>query len=134
MRVAGLRWLKVRGFSSRGTALAADRPAPSSTETTGGRRAAVRRGAVGLLATALVTGSFAATATTAGAATTPVTLALTSGTFAPQGNTPKALPAATTPALVGTENTRTGTIKPATLTIPPQPQSNTGTKGNDQDL
>ena len=29
---------------------------------------------------------------------------------------------------MGTENTRTGTIKPATLTIPPQPQSNTGTK------
>jgi Big-like domain-containing protein len=82
-----------------------------------------------VLATALITGSFVGlSATVASAATTPVTLALTSGTFAPQGNTPKALPAATTPALVGAENTRTGTIKPATLTIPPQPQSNTGTK------
>ena len=63
----------------------------------------------GLSAIAIITGSFVGlSATVASAATTSFTMALTSGTFAPQGNTPKALPAATTPALTGNENTRTG--------------------------
>jgi hypothetical protein len=64
----------------------------------------------------------------AGAATTSVSMDLVSGAFAPQGNPPKTLPPATTPALIGSEKTRTGAIKTGTLTIPTQPENNTGTK------
>ena len=88
---------------------------------------------------AMVTGSFAGlSATAASAATTPactatratgtctVSLGLTSGTFAPQGNTPKALPSLSSPAFTGIESS-TGSIRTATVTIPTMPQSNTGT-------
>jgi len=103
MRVAGLRWLKVRVFPGGGGAPAADRPTPMS-ETTVGRRSSVRRGAAGLLATALVTGSFVGLSTTvASAATIPactthvtgtcvVTLTMTSGSFGVHGNTAAVLP------------------------------------------
>ena len=83
----------------------------------------------GRSAIAIITGSFVGlSATVASAAsTTPVSLALTSGTFAPQGNTPKALPSMVTPALAGEETTVTGNIKTAALIVPPQPETNTGT-------
>jgi Bacterial Ig-like domain (group 3)/Immunoglobulin I-set domain len=141
MRVARLRWLKVRIFSSEGTAPAADRPAPRSTsETTGGpgRRSfgSINRGGgivrgtvVTLLASVVATTSLVGVLATAASAatTTPVSMDLSSGTFGPQGNTPRALPATTTPGLTGTENETTGAISTATLTIPPQPEKNTGT-------
>jgi Bacterial Ig-like domain (group 3)/Immunoglobulin I-set domain len=84
MRVAGLRWLKVRGFSGGGTAPAVDCPTPSSTpETTGGRGRRSfasangrRSGLAGLLATLLVAGVFGgalsgAFPSSAGATTNP---------------------------------------------------------------
>ena len=75
----------------------------------------VRKGIAGLSAVAIVASAFVgvlgvATATGAGAATAPVSLDLASGTFGPQGNPPKTLPTTTTPALTGTENTKTGAI------------------------
>jgi Big-like domain-containing protein len=93
----------------------------------------VRKGIAGLSAVAIVASAFVgvlgvATATEAGAATAPVSLDLASGTFAPQGNPPKTLPAATTPALTGSENTKTGVIAGASLIIPTQPEDNTGTR------
>ena len=93
----------------------------------------MRKGIAGLSAVAIVASAFVgvlgvATATGAGAATAPVSLGLASGTFAPQGNPPKTLPATTTPALTGTENSKTGAITGASLIIPTQPENNTGTE------
>ena len=128
MRVIGLRWLKVRGFSSGGTAPPADRPAPSSTpESTGGRgrRSFARKGAIGVLATALVTGSFVGlSATVASAATTSFTMAMTAGQFGVHNNPPATLPPPG--SLAGSEDPTNGAISGATISLSPYHTTNTG--------
>ena len=141
MRVARLRWLKVRIFTTGspvneqqisggggGRSLASDGSAPSSKfETTGGRgrRSFARRSAAGLLATALVTGSFVGlSATVASAATTSFTMNMTAGQFGVRGNPPATLPPPG--SFAGTESSTTGEIAGATLSLSSYHTTNTG--------
>jgi hypothetical protein len=97
----------------------------------GGKRARrfLYRSCIGIVTVCLLSSSLVGMFEgAAGAATTSVSMDLASGTFAPQGNTPKTLPPATSAALIGSEKTRTGAIKTATVTIPEQAENNTGTK------
>jgi hypothetical protein len=103
------------------------------TRRMGGAGGRLHRAMAGLLATVLVTGLFGGVlggvlATEASAATKSVSLNMTSGAFAPQGNPPKTLPPLATPAFTATETPRTGSFKAGILTIPVQHENNTGTK------
>ncbi|MGC1580133.1 MAG: Ig-like domain-containing protein, partial [Candidatus Acidiferrales bacterium] len=64
----------------------------------------------------------------ASASTFAVSLDMTAGTFATQGGAPGPLPTMATPAFTATETTRAGTLNDATLKIPTQNESNTGSK------
>jgi hypothetical protein len=96
-----------------------DTSAPAS-----GRRG-VRTWVAGLSAIAIAAASFVGlSATVASAATTSVTLTVTSGSFGVQGNAPATLPPPG--SITGQVSSTTGAITGATLTLSPYHATNTG--------